>query len=513
VASLVFREVSFSYDANPHGLLENIGFGVSEGWTGVIGANGSGKTTILRLACGELGERAGVIHRPGAAVYCAQRTDEPMPQFADLLADHAADAYRLRGRLGVEDDWLDRWSTLSHGERKRAQIATALWLRPELLALDEPTNHIDREARDRLVRALRAYRGIGLLVSHDRELLDSLCSHCLFVSGSIVALRSGGYTTARSSVLEQDRVLREARVKARSDERRLERERVVRRTHQEIGEKAKSLRGVNPRDSDARQKAYAARNTDSGAGKRLRQLEGRIEHAQQAQNVGPLLRQADLGIPGAGSPAPQPTLLRLDAGSLPLGENRHLAFDEIIIQRSDRIALVGPNGSGKSTLVKHLLAHLSIPMDRRVYVPQEITAQESEAILEETKAQTGERLGRVLTWVNRLGSDPRRLLDSERPSPGEIRKLLLASHIALDPHLIVLDEPTNHMDLPSIECIEDALAEARCALLLVSHDEVFLGKLTTWRWSIEADDASGAVYRLRRQASGPPDLAGCDSAA
>jgi len=242
-------------------------------------------------------------------------------------------------------------------------------------------------------------------------------------------------------------------------------------------------------------------------------LEGRIEHAQQAQNVGPLLRQADLGIPGAGSPAPQPTLLQLDAGSLPLGENRHLAFDEIIIQRSDRIALVGPNGSGKSTLVKHLLAHLSIPMDRRVYVPQEITAQESEAILEETKAQTGERLGRVLTWVNRLGSDPRRLLDSERPSPGEIRKLLLASHIALDPHLIVLDEPTNHMDLPSIECIEDALAEARCALLLVSHDEVFLGKLTTWRWSIEADDASGSVYRLRRQASGPPDLAGCDSAA
>jgi len=97
--------------------------------------DGSGKTTLLQLACGEIAPR---------------------------------------GRLGIELSWMARWSTLSHGERKRAQIATALWQDPAVLAIDEPTNHIRADARALLVAAMSSYRGIGLLVSHDRELLDEV---------------------------------------------------------------------------------------------------------------------------------------------------------------------------------------------------------------------------------------------------------------------------------------------------------------------------------------------------
>ena len=93
----------------------------------------------------------------------------------------------------------------------------------------------------------------------------------------------------------------------------------------------------------------------------------------------------------------------------------------------------------------------------------------------------------MMTAVSRLGSRPHRLLESAEPSPGEIRKILLALGIARVPHLIVMDEPTNHLDLPSIECLEEALDGCPCGLLLVSHDERFLARLTTTRWRIASD--------------------------
>ena len=95
-----------------------------------------------------------------------------------------------------------------------------------------------------------------------------------------------------------------------------------------------------------------------------------------------------------------------------------------------------------------------------------------------------------MTVISRLGSRPYRLLESAEPSPGETRKLLLAMGIAKEPHLIVMDEPTNHMDLPSIQCLEDALSDCPCGLLLVSHDLRFLRALTARRWDITLRDAA-----------------------
>ena len=98
-----------------------------------------------------------------------------------FIQSHTKPALILKSRLGVEEDWETRWSTLSHGERKRAQIGVALWREPDVLAVDEPTNHLDAQARDMLKNALEAFTGVGLLVSHDRELLDSLCDQCCFI--------------------------------------------------------------------------------------------------------------------------------------------------------------------------------------------------------------------------------------------------------------------------------------------------------------------------------------------
>ena len=133
------------------------------------------------------------------------------------------------------------------------------------------------------------------------------------------------------------------------------------------------------------------------------------------------------------------------------------------------------------------MEHANVPPERLLVVPQEIGEEESRAIHADVKRLDRGPLGRVMTLISRLGSRPGRLLASTTPSPGEIRKILLARGVERGPHLIVMDEPTNHLDLPSIECLENALAEAPCALLLVSHDERFLARLTTVRWTLVGD--------------------------
>lgn len=173
-------------------------------------------------------------------------------------------------------------------------------------------------------------------------------------------------------------------------------------------------------------------------------------------------------------------------------------FPDLEIGGSSRIALTGANGLGKSTLIKHVLAHLQLSADRVVTVPQEISAEDSQRLLESVKRLPNEELGRVMITVSRLGSRPTRLLESALPSPGEARKLLLALGIVRGPHLIVMDEPTNHMDLPGILCLEQALADCPCAMVLVSHDEAFLEKITAIDWQLTRDDAGDTRLHIER---------------
>ena len=130
---------------------------------------------------------------------------------------------------------------------------------------------------------------------------------------------------------------------------------------------------------------------------------------------------------------------------------------------------------------------LNLPINQVTYVPQEIDIHASRNVIERARDLPNEKLGQMMTVVSCLGSRPHRLLESVKPSPGEIRKVLLATGIANVPHLIVMDEPTNHLDLPSIECLEQALFDCPCGLLLVSHDRRFLETLTHQRWHISED--------------------------
>ena len=281
-----------------------------------------------------------------------------------------------------------------------------------------------------------------------------------------------------------------ARLRAAAQLRREEGERMAART-----KLAKERTKPNKWDHDAKAERNLAKlsGKDAWAGKQSASLAKRAAKAQASRASIPVRKEFATGFRLEEADVSRRNfVLRVGAGSLPLGPGRVLEWPDLEIAPDDRVALTGANGLGKSTLLRFLEPRFNVPPERLTFVPQEISAADAARILAEAKALPDARLGEVMTRFSRLGSRPGRLLESAMPSPGEVRKLLLALGIARGPHLIVMDEPTNHMDLPGILCVEDALAEAPCAMLLVSHDERFLARLARTRWEL-SEAAPGRV--------------------
>ena len=496
-----FKKVSFSYDRATQVLFQDVSFHLALGWTAVVGANGAGKTSLLKLATGDLEPVRGQVIFPEHGIYCQQRTDHPPNRMIEMMRANDRDAFRIRAILGIEADWVERWETLSHGERKRAQIAVALWQRPLVLAVDEPTNHLDMEAQDHLFAALSRFGGVGMLVSHDRRLLDELCQQCLFIDPPLVTLRPGNYSRGSNQARLEAISVQKHREQAKREYSRLKHVSAKRRETASRADRQRSKSGLVTKDHDAREKINVARVTgkDGSAGSQFKQLQGRLAQARQKMEALITKKEYKLGIWMPGAKSQRNVLFNLPAGSLALGGDSALHFPDLIMQPDDRIGIMGVNGCGKSTLLQHILTRLNVPKSQLTYVPQEIDLSASQTILRDAKALSNEKLGKMMTVVSCLGSRPQRLLESTTPSPGEVRKILLATGIANVPHLIIMDEPTNHLDLPSIECLEQALSDCPCGLILVSHDRQFLDALVRSRWHIIKQDNQTRNFILEPQ--------------
>ena len=354
--------------------------------------------------------------------------------------------------------------------------------------------------------ALRAYGGVGLLVSHDRGLLDALCGQCLFVHGGAAVLRPGSYSAAIEQQSREQEAARRDRGHASAEVNRLRRRQVERRAKADQARSQRSGRRLGRKDSDARARRQQAivSGKDGQAGRLLAQMERHVERARrQAESIDVAkLERVGIWMPGAASR--RRAVAGLGEGDLPLGGGKFLHHPTLSIGPSDRVALTGPNGSGKSTLVRELVGGTKLAAERLVYLPQEVPAGAARALLGEVAALDDDLLGRLLTVYSRLGSRPDRLLESRLPSPGETRKLLLALGVAREPHLIVMDEPTNHLDLPAIEALESALDDCPCALLLASHDRRFLERLCTAEWRLVPDGEKRLRLEPRQIRESPP---------
>ncbi len=459
MSSVRAQRLGFAFDSTP--VFEDLSFHLTPGWTGLVGANGLGKTTLLRLIRGELKPSSGSLSVEGRVVWCPQRVEERDCD-VDAFA-WAADglARRLHGRLKLDSAQLARWPTLSPGERKRWQLGAALWSEPDVLLLDEPGNHLDTEGLALLRNALHAYRGVGVLVSHDRALLDDVTAATLRLVPGGARLWAHPYSQARELWLAEEESIagerRELKRRLEKEERKLD----AKRRALESASKMRSTgaRMRNKYDSEARSLGadFRAEQAENAHAKTLRRV------ARQADGV-----RAQLDGVHVRDEAGQDLFLRYE----PCPKPTVVQHSRVTLARDGRRWIRGANGSGKTTLLKLLLAEgCSVPEERRLVLPQELTLDESREDLASVKALPGEARGRVLQLVHALGVEPDRLLRSQAPSPGEARKLRLALGLGRHAWLAVLDEPTNHLDLPAIERLSAALAAFPGALLLVTHDE------------------------------------------
>ncbi|HTZ86844.1 MAG TPA: ABC-F family ATP-binding cassette domain-containing protein [Solirubrobacteraceae bacterium] len=464
------QDVAKSYGSRA--VLQKITLGVASGERiGVVGRNGDGKSTLLRLVAGAEMPDAGTLVRSGALeiALLGQRDElDPSQTIRETLigarADHewAGDA-AFRGVLdglmgGVEmrlfSAGLDTpIEGLSGGERKRIALAHLLLDAPELLLLDEPTNHLDIESVDWLARHLAARRGSLMVVTHDRWFLDAVCTETWEVADSAVHRYEGGYA---------------AYVLARAERERVEASRASRRRQLLRKELAWLRRGPPARTSKPKFRIEAANAL--------------IADEPEPRDRAELLRFATSRL---GSKV----LDVLDV-SLTLGSRTILNEVTWRLGPSDRIAIVGVNGSGKTSLIKLLagelqptsgtiergstvrVAHLSqrtpeVAGDLRVL--DSLREVRSHATLSDGQEITAEMLCERFGFRGEKAYAP-----VERLSGGERRRLALMRLLMAGPNVLLLDEPTNDLDVDTLTALEDLLDGWPGTLVVVSHDRYFV---------------------------------------
>ena len=522
-------------------LLDGTAFSLEAGErVALIGRNGTGKSSLLKVLAGVERLDDGLLQQQGGVrrVYVPQE-----PQFAEgatvfeAVAEGVAQARALRERYealasgtppppgaaeALPDDLdtlqtrieaLDGWTweqrvhealqrlnlpadapvaSLSGGTKKRVALAQALVARPDVLLLDEPTNHLDIEAIEWLQELLVQWRGAGsgsassgglVLVSHDRAFIDAVATRIIELDRGVLRSYPGNFAAFEATKARE--LENEALANARADKLLAQEEVWVRK-----GVEARRTRSV-------------------GRVARLQAL--RAQRTARRDQLGQVRLELDAGLP------PGKIVAELSDVSMCFGERTLIDRFSATILRGDKVGLIGPNGAGKTTLLKLILGELQ-PTSGRVrqgtklqvaYFDQMRAGLNLEATLADTISPGSEwvefagQRKHVMSYLNDFLFSPERANSPVRTlSGGERNRLLLARLFALPANVLVLDEPTNDLDIDTLDLLEELLQGYGGTVLLVSHDRRFLDNVVTSTIAWEGDPAWGGRPGLWREYEG-----------
>ncbi|TGM62715.1 ABC transporter ATP-binding protein [Leptospira meyeri] len=486
---ITIHNLNFLYESQSEFLFQDLNLHFGPGWTGIVGKNGSGKSTLAKLIMGELHPYSGSIQGNESVRYVSQDTYIAKEGLEDFLYDDSKESGRYKNFLKIKIESPDEYECLSFGEKRRILLAMALSENPEVLVLDEPTNHLDFESIQIIGSTLSHYQGIGILISHDRSLLDELTTHCVFLEKNFCLERTGNYSEGKKEMEREA----EERIRnweaARHERKKLEAELKRRREEASLSHKHRSKKGLDLHDHDGRQKKNLARvsGKDGQAGRLKQQLDKRAEHSERKEKeiFLSLPEKENLGIVWKTEISQRKHLFLWDKESFDFGFMKLQLDAHLQIKPESKISITGKNGAGKSTLLKFIVKQFEEKQIPYLYLPQEFSKEEMKTIQWEFQNLPAELKAKVLSGIHRLGSDPKRVFESESFSPGEIKKIFLSLHLESNPEILLLDEPTNHLDIKSLEALELSLRSLSTALVVVSHDRRFVESIAKEEWSLE----------------------------
>lgn len=515
---LQIEKLYFSYPSSPANLFEDFSLQFYDGWTCLAGSNGCGKSTLLKLIAGLLSPDSGRIFTGPAIsnndiVYCPQETAQIPENIYSVFWSDDNEIRRFFSMLHISEEMLERYDSLSGGEKKRIQIASALAEKPAILLLDEPTNHLDGETVEMISQTLSLFTGIGIMVSHDRSFADSLCSHTVYlfnearaVSGGRDCIACQTYPGGLSKALElrqQNADSSRTQWNKLDSKASLEKERSHKLAIENERSKSRlSKKKIDPSDHDAKRKMDVARlgGKDRTTGDAKAHLENQIKRTEDARDSikKSLKRKKGFSIESSDYCK---TIIIEEKDLTVGGDNSYiLHIPRLEIAPGEKLALTGQNGSGKTLFIKHVISELkkSGRIKEVMYLPQEISQEDAKKIFEDFNKLEDDERGEVLSTLYRLGSEPENL-QKENLSPGELRKLMISLAVQKPLSLLILDEPTNHMDITSVLALENALASISCSLLIVSHDKAFLSKVSNRQLHAERTGKEGRILYSARE--------------
>ena len=488
-------------------LLDHADFALETGErVGLIGRNGAGKSSLLRILGGLESADDGQLQAQQSlrVAFVAQEPElaadatvfdavaqslAPLRALMDTYAAGQGDLDALQTRIEAQDGWTWRQrvdetlqrlrlpaegtiGTLSGGTRKRVALAQALVMRPDVLLLDEPTNHLDLDAIRWLEDLLLDFKGAVVAISHDRAFLDRVATRIVELDRGKLLSYPGNFS--RYQQLKQEQLAQEATINARADKLLAQEEVWVRK-------------GVEARRTRAQ-----------GRINRLQAL--RAARLARRDAVGRVRLDVDAGVAGYQGKL----VAELDNVSLAFGDKRIVEQLSTTVLRGDKIGLIGPNGAGKTTLLKLILGDIE-PDSGRIqrganlqvaYFDQMRAALDPDATLEDFISpgsewiEIGAKRQHVKSYLGDFLFSPARAASPVRSlSGGERNRLLLARLFARPANVLVLDEPTNDLDIDTLELLEELLQGYEGTVFLVSHDRTFLDNVVT---STLAWDGPGA---------------------
>ena len=433
----------------------------SEDRIGIVGPNGVGKTTLINILSKRLEPDAGSVTLHGSCSFVSQLEDEVHQELSPEMAS----------KFGIPCRWN---AHMSGGEKTRFKLALALSKEHPILFADEPTSNLDMDGIELVEEQLQGYRGTLILISHDRSLLNACTNRIFELHEGRINIYHGNYedyTRQKAHEMEREQFEYDQYLK---EKRRLEG--IIQQTKQRAG----SIKGPPRRmgNSEARLHKMGGQKAKATLERAAKNVQKRLDHLEEKEKPRELERiKLDLVDMGT-----------VYSRMVIWGEDIHKSFGEKVIFKGaefkiyngSKVALIGPNGSGKSTLVKMILDRedpIRVAKGVRIgYFSQDLSIlDESLSILENVMVTSIYSETFVRTLLARLLFKGDQVHKAVRVlSGGERVKVSFAKIVVQDINMLILDEPTNYMDINSIEVMEEVLKGYQGTLLLVTHDRSFI---------------------------------------